>query len=315
MKTVQEKYAFSKSEIKILRELVRGERPLSDLRKKLLFGPSLLSYNLKKLLDKGLIMENTRGFRKYVQFSDFKHASLLKNLLLVYYHIDWENLLVGKGLYILFQIISGFENSFYGVSKATFWRYLRRFRTHGILQKKVNKYEINPRFSILADFLNEYQLFFIKRIAEKLSSEAVVLWHRDFEFLVRVPKSVKVTSEKLHLTATSLFPSLGLPIFSEYNILFYSERKKNIKIEDAVLHTLLIERKNVRYVIYSLLLLHKYKEKIDVRYLKSEAQKYNLGVQIVSMLSFIVTHSRQGDLPLPTWTEFEAKAKEYGVTV
>jgi len=315
MKTVQEKYAFNKSEIKILRELVRGERSLYDLRKFLSFGPSLLSYNLKKLLDKGLIRENTRGFRKYVQYSDSKHASLLKNLLLVYYHIDWENLLVGKGLYILFQIISGFENSFYGVAKATFWRYLRRFRTHGILQQKVKKYEISPRFSILADFLNEYQLFFIKRIAEGLSSEAVILWHRGFEFLVRVPKTVKVTSKKFHPTATSLFSSLGLPIFSEYNILFYSDRKRSIKIEDAALHTLLIEQKNVRYVIYTLLLLHKHKEKIDMEYLKSEAQKYDLVVQITGMLSFIETHLRQGELPLPTWTEFEAKAREYGVTV
>jgi len=75
----------------------------------------------------------------------------------------------------------------------------------------------------------------------------------------------------------------------------------------------LIEPNNVRYVIYSLLLLKKYKEKIDRGYLIREAQKYELDTQIEGMLQFLETHTPQKDLTLPTWEEFEAKARDYKV--
>ena len=312
MKTVQEEYTFSKSEIRILKELTKGERSLSDIEKSLPIKPPLLSYNRKKLLKKGIIKETAKGFRKHVQFSDSKHASLLRDLLIIQDHVDWQNILTGKAVEILFQAMTGSGKEFNGIPKATVWRHLRKLKAHGILQLTKNGYSINPRFSTLTDFLNEYQRFIVNMIDRTISEKAVVLWQRDLEFLVRAPKNTG-TKKNLLRTATSLLTNMGIPIFSEFDIYFYSKKKESIQTEDIILHTLLIEPNNVRYVIYSLLLLKKYKEKIDTKYLIKEAQKYNLDGQIKGMLQFLETYTPQKDLPLPTWTEFEEKARDYKV--
>lgn len=313
MKTVQEEYAFSKSEIKILKELTKGERSLSEIEKSLLIKPPLLSYNLKKLLRKGIIKETTKGFRKHIQFNDSKHASLLRDLLIIHDHVDWQNLLTGKATEILLKVATDSGKEFNEIPKATLWRHLRNLKAHGILQQTKNGYNINPRFQTLTDFLNEYQRFIINMLARTISEKAVVLWQRGFEFLIRAPKNIAATQKNFMHTATSLLTNMGIPIFSEFDIYFYSKTKKRIRTEDIILHTLLIEPNNVRYVIYSLLLLKKYKEKIDTRYLMREAQEYNLDSQIKGMLQFLETHTPQKGSILPTWMEFEAKARDYKV--
>lgn len=315
MKTVQEEYAFNKSEIRILKELTKGERPLSKIERSLLIKPPLLSYNLKKLLRKGIIKETAKGFRKYIQFNDSKHASLLRDLLIIYDHVNWQNLLTGKAMEILFRAVTDSGKEFNEIPKATLWRHLRNLKAHGILQQTKNGYSINPRFQTLTDFLNEYQRFIINMLARTISEKAVILWQKDFECLIRAPKnSVAVaTQENFLRTATSLLTDMGIPIFSEHDIYFYSKKKKSITTEDIILHTLLIEPNNVRYVTYSLLLLKKYKEKIDTNYLMKKAQEYNLDSQIKGMLQFLETHTPQKGSILPTWTEFEAKARDYKV--
>jgi DNA-binding HxlR family transcriptional regulator len=312
MKTVQEEYTFSKSEIRILRELTKGEQSLSDIEKALSIKPPLLSYNMKKLLRKGIIKTTVKGFRKYLHFSDSKHASLFRDLLIIYDYVDWQNILTGKAIEILFQALTDSGKEFNEIPKTTLWRHLRNLKAHGILQLTKDGYSVNPRFSTLTDFLNEYQRFIVNTLTRTISEKAVVLWQRDFEFLVRAPKNIG-TKRNFLSTATSLFTNMGIPIFSEFDIYFYSKKKKSIQTEDIILHTLLIEPNNVRYVIYSLLLLKKYKEKIDRGYLIREAQKYELDTQIEGMLQFLETHTPQKDLTLPTWEEFEAKARDYKV--
>ena len=310
MKTVQEEYTFSKSEIRILKELTKGERSLSDIEKSLSIKPPLLSYNVKKLLRKGMIKETAKGFRKHIQFSDSKHASLLRDLLIIHDHVDWQNILTGKTIEILFQALTDTGKEFNAIPKATLWRHLRNLKAHGILQLTKDGYSINPRFSTLTNFLNEYQRFIANTLTRTISEKAVILWQRDFEFLVRTPRNTE-TRRNFLSTATSLFANMGIPIFSEFDVYFYSKKKKHIQTEDIILHTLLIEPNNVRYVIYSLLLLKKYK--VDQEYLVKEAQKYKIASQIEGMLQFLGTHKTQENLALPTWEEFEAKARDYKV--
>jgi len=57
---------------------------------------------LKKLQQKGIIQAIAEGNRKYAYFSETKHASLLRGLLLSYDFMGWENILRGKSIEILF---------------------------------------------------------------------------------------------------------------------------------------------------------------------------------------------------------------------
>jgi DNA-binding transcriptional ArsR family regulator len=313
MKTTYEEYTISKSEISILKELVLGKHALPEIQKSLPIKPSLLSYDLKKLLRKGIVKTRETGRRKYVYFSDLKHASLCRDLFLIYDYVDWQNILTGKAIEILFQILTNPGKAIDGFSKATVWRHLKNLKAHGILTLDKEGYSISPRFSILADFLNEYQRFFVNTLAKSISENALILWQKDQEFLVRVPKNVNVAQKSFSKTATSLFYDLGIPIFSEFDIYFYSKKKKKIRIEETIIHTLLIEANSVRYVIYSLLLLKKYEKRIDKEKLLEEARGFELNHQVSGMLQFLETHERQREMTLPTWEEFAEKAREYRV--
>jgi DNA-binding HxlR family transcriptional regulator len=310
MKTVSQEYSFSKPELQILIEIAKGKHELSSIEEVLLIKPSLLSYNLKKLQNKGLIKTTQKKSKKQAYFSDSKPAALLRGLLSFYDYIDWENILCGKATEILFQTTTKSGKNLASIPKNTLWRHLKNLKARGIITQQNT---INPKFDLLIQFIDEYQQFFINKIARTISDNSVILWQQDMDFIVRVPKNAKPSSENFHSTATSVFHQYDLPLFSEYDIYLYSINKKAIKPEDAIMHTLLIEPNNVRYTTYALLLLKKTEQQIDKTYLLQEAERLGLKTQIIGMLQFLQTHMQQQNQSLPSWSEFVSKAKDYKV--
>ena len=313
MKSCAPQYAFNKTEIRLLRELAKGKQSLLQIKRLLQIKPAFLSRNLKKLQQKGIIQTAAEGNQKTAYFSETKHASLLRDLLLSYDFIDWENILSGKTIEILFRTLDDGDLS--GFSGATLWRYLKELKARGIITETQKRYTINTRFPILTDFLREYERYFVTKIAKTLSENSVILWQKDMEFLTRAPNSAKAPSGDFHKTATSIFADYNLPLFSEFDVYFYSTIKEAIKPEDAVLHTMLIEPGNVRYATYAVLLLKKTEKQLDRTYLKTEAKRLGLENQTENMLKFLQTHKRPEGQMLPTWDDFEEKAHDYGVMV
>lgn len=313
MKNSTPQYAFNKTELQLLRELAKGKQSLLQIKRLLQIKSAFLSRNLKKLQQKGIIQTVAEGNRKCAYFSETKHASLLRDLLLSYDFMDWENILCGKSIEILFRTLDDGDLS--GFSGATLWRYLKELKARGIITETQKRYQINTGFSVLTDFLKEYKRYFVNKISKTLSENSVILWQRDMEFLVRVPKSTEWPSGDFHKTATSIFHIYDLPLFSEFDVYFHSTTKETIKPEDAVLHTLLIEPGNVRYSTYALMLLKKTENQIDKTYLVREAERLGLENQVGGMLEFLQTHKRSEGQPLPTWGDFAEKAHDYGVTI
>ena len=316
-------YAFSKVEIRILRGVANENHSLYMLKKNLSIKPTLLSHNLKSLLKKNIITlrkktktgRKRKKFRKYVYFSDSKHASLLRELLVTDSHMKWENILSGLGIEVLFQVLGNSEITFENFSKATFWRYSRDLMSQGIVKLDDHGYGINPRFSILMTFLREYQRFILNTRIRSASEKAVLLWQKGFDCLIRMPRNPGFLKEGFLKTATSALHDYGIQILSDFDIYLFSRRKERIRLEDVILHTLLIEKGNVRYVIYSLLLLRKYWTRIDKEYLLKEAQRLDSSLQINAMFQFLETRGERRGLTLPTWAEFMEKAEEYNVVV
>ena len=312
MKTAASEYTFSKAELSTLKEIARGNHELVSIEKSLSITPQLLSYNLKKLERKGLIKTTPHAFKKQTYFSDSKHATLLNDLLLVHNHIDWETVLSGKAIDILLQTLNGSKNHATTVPKNTRWRHLKNLKTRGIITQNGS---INPRFRTLSDFLGEYQKFFLRKLAATVSRDVVILWQKNEEFLMRAPVTVQRAPKDFLKTATSVFQEYDLPLFSESEIYLYSKDKTEIRPEDAILHTLLMEPNSTRYTTYALLLLKKIENHLDMAYLLSEAQRLGISNQVDCMLKFLETHKRPNYSTLPTWNEFVEKAKDYNVVV
>ncbi|MDR0471082.1 MAG: hypothetical protein LBH79_05090 [Nitrososphaerota archaeon] len=309
MKTFAEEYTFSKAELKVLKEIAKGNSALYLIQTKLSVKPPLITYIIKKLQTKSLIKITRKGTKKQATFNDTKHAILLKRLLSIYDYVDWENVLKDKAIEILFHLLND-SNKPVNVSRNTFWRYMKDFKSRGIITQEG---KVNPQFRNLLDFLEEYQNFFVQKIVAKLSDTSVILWQYNWTLLIRTPKTTKVPTKNFHKTALSIFSLYDLPLFSDFDFYFYSTTKEVVKLEDAALHTLLLERDNVRYSTYALLLLKKMEKQIDKIYLLREAKHYGLEKQVKDMLEFLQTHIRPDGQPLPTWEEFAEKAHNYGV--
>jgi hypothetical protein len=317
MKRRRKEYLLNKLEVKILKEVAKGNNTIYLLKKFLMIKPNLLSYNLKKLLQKRFIQLERKGkYGKYVYFNSSKHAMLLRDLLQMYDHLKWEDILSSLAIDVLFQVINKSELTFKNFSKTTFWRYTRKLMSYGIIIVSGDGfYEINPRFSLLKDFLMEYQRSILEALVRSVSERAVILWQRDLECLIRLPKDINISQKGFLKTAISLFDEFSLPLMTDFSIYFYSSNKERIRVEDAILHTLLIDRDNPRYTLYSLLLLKKQWIKIDKEYLLKEAQRLELSLLVNAMFQFLETKGVRRGLMLPTWEEFVAKADEYGVKV
>ena len=309
MKTANPKYSFSKTELQILKEVAKGAHDFSSIESTLGVSPPLLTYNFKKLQNKGLVKATKKAYKKQVFFADFNHAMVLKDLLSVYDYVDWENLLSGLALKILFETIV--KEKMEDIPKNTLWRYFKNLKACGIISPANT---IAPQFNLLTQFLREYQKFFVNQLVHTISEDSVILWQKDQEFLLRATKNLQSTPKNFFKTALSMFPQYNLPLFSEFDYYFYSTSKKTLKLEDILLHTLLIEPKNVRYTTYALLLLKKAQSQINKAYLLQEASKFNLTEVIINMRQFLSNHTQPEDHSLPTWNEFIAKAEDYKVT-
>ena len=309
MKTFADEHAFSKTELKTLKEIAKGNYELSKIQTTLNIKPPRLTYTLKKLQTKDIIKITRKGAKKQVAFSSTKHAILLKSLLSIYDYVDWENILNDQAIKILKQIATN-SNKQTNVARNTLWRYTKNFKSRGIITQE-NK--INTQFKDLTEFLTEYQNFFAQKITDEISDNSVILWQHDSELLIKTTKTAKAPNNKFQKTATSIFPHHDLPLFSNFDFYFYSTTKKILKPEDAILHTLLLEQGNVRYSTYALLLLKKMEKQIDQTYLLREATHYGLENQVKQMLEFLQTHTHPDKQQLPTWENFAEKAHEYGV--
>lgn len=306
---------LSRTELELLKQVAESSSSVSELGKRLGKSQPRTSVILKKLQEKGLVNVRRRGMSKLVEFDDTKHAILMRNLLLRYAHIPWENLLSFSSFTILNSIVHGLTEQKLedARSKVTLWRHLRNLMAHGIVIQEDNNYKINPRYKALINFFEEYNSYMIQQLAHEASDQASIIWQNFIEFLIRVPYQDRVRKPNFHLTGISAFAKYGINIISDYDYYFYTNRKRKLSKEDYALHTLLIEKGNVTYVTYTLLFIKKLREELHKSYLLKEAQRFGLKKQVNAMLLFLARKKPPANVVLPSWAEFKQKAEQYNV--
>lgn len=303
---------FSKSEIKALREVSVGRATISGLHNRLSMSPSGVSAVVKKLQRKSMVTTKRAGMKKFVEMNDAKHAVLFKELLQMYHHIPWEDLLADSSLLVLFQIFDSKTCKFEGrISKRTVFRHLSSLTMHGVIKESEDGYMINPRYGPLIEFLEEYQSYIVREKVGSVVEDSVILWQKDFESLVRTKS--KVERDWFFRTGISCFADYGIKLITNYMYYFYSEKKQRLRKEDVVLHALLAERDSVRNITYCLIFLKKFEQELDKSILLTEAENFDIGGLVEQMLGFLRDKKRDADAMLPSWGEFVEKARDYGV--
>jgi len=307
------------TEIKYLVMIVeKGAPHLSDLLRQSNSSPSILTRAISSLKEKGFIKTAKEGLSKTVTLSESKHALLFRDMVLESRHIPYDVILSGSSLEVLSAINSLNpksrkeiqENS--NVSEPSVARTLKKLKQLGLVQKKESMYVISSRLQMLKDFVNESRHYTNQQIARKFSNDAVILWERNDEFIIESSKESK--QDYFLLTGTSLFGKFAIPLIMQVSYYFYSTRCTNIKLEDAIVHSLLIPYSQ-RNMLAVLLVMKKNEKIMQIPYLLEQSKKYKITSMVETVLDYLHTDGMREEEYLPSWKDFKSKAIEYGLKV
>lgn len=291
MKTKKKNYYFSEKELEIAREIAYGSRSLVELRNRLSIKPNLLTYYLRKLEEKEIVglekcfysPQRNSEPRKIIAIRGTEHALLLRELFQKLPPISWEKVLSESGLEMLLQATAGSDMA--AIPSTTFRRYCKRLENLGVMTRNDGVYKVKNDLFELLEFVAAYRCYILRKQLSSVSmAETKILWHKGSEFLIKVPKGKDIAQEGFRKAATSLLPNFRIATVTDFDVYLYSNGKRELSVEETILHILLIDRGNAHYTTYSYLLLQKELKNIDEDVLRRNAELYDLSDEVNRLL-------------------------------
>jgi hypothetical protein len=187
---------------------------------------------------------------------------------------------------------------------------LGKLKRVGIVQKVASTYDMPSRFQALEEFVIEYRRYLNQRIAQEFANDAVVLWECNTEFII---ESIAPQAKKgFQLTGASSFARFGIPLIALRSCFFYSPSAKRLKLEDIILHSLLLPEAE-RNLLPTLLVWRKQERALNLEYLKARAKVYGTTKPVRQIAEYFASEGRERAPGFPPWKEFVLKAQEYGI--
>jgi len=306
-------------QLKILRSLSSFQYArIKDVARDVNRSPTRVSIAVKDLEDKGFIESEKRGFSKQAAISSNKHSSLLKTFISEHQHMKFEKILSGPTLEILLPLtyskmrLSEIVKES-GYSERTVRRVVKKLREFGIVTTEKFYYSKGSIHKLLYDFVEEFQRYLNLKLALELSSDAVILWERGKEFILKTRQEIKEKEDIFSTCFTKMYDFGIKLILPDYRHYFYTPYKKRLEVEDVALHTLAVDRMSAKNTLYVLLLISKNPDKIDLDYLKKESEKLELEETVHQLFNYLKNRGKPKPTYFPTWKEFKSKAEDYAI--
>lgn len=309
-----ERLKFTQAELKCLRAIaIMGNARPSAIAIRTQIALPNVSRAITALKDKGCLKTERNGYSTVVSLSETKHALLWRKLVLEFAHMPLDKILAGVGLEVLATICyltlrnrkEIAENAL--VSQRTAAVVLERFKRFGIIQKTID-YHMSPRFQTLSEFVIEFRHYLNQKIATRFAVDASVLWECNHEFIVECKRTLE--KHGFTPTATSAFGRFGLSLFVSSSYFFYSPFVTTLRVEDAILHALLIPGRSILPI---LLVWKKNERRISLQYIRQRSEKYNATALLKNVLVYFETRGASRAEGFPSWREFLQRAEEYGL--
>ena len=272
---------LSPTEIKILRQLREGGESLSSIKDKLGLSAQQIARTLSSLREKEFIVVERKGIAKTIWISNMRHAQLLRTILIQYDHMRLETILSMSSLEILMSLSfsSGMTReeiaSASQKSRRTVATVLSRLREFGMLiTDRPGVYRISPRFIPFAEFAMEFQRQSNQRAVTSLYQDGVIRWQKNGIVLIES----KIPDERggFRPTSFSAFHRFATTMIltRHWHINLQDNRKP--RLEEVILHTLLLKPLDARESRLFLELLRKTANEIDMENLTRLAAEYGM---------------------------------------
>ncbi len=303
-------FNLSSLELHII-SLLEPSLSISELAERTGVTKGYISRTVASLKDKGFVEVSKNGITKKVSLSGSLHASRLKSLLHGRSYMPLEELLQGSGIRILSVLVSGSadfarlqEES--GVSPATLWRWIRKFRERAMLMSRNNEYELPHDLKDIREFLENYCSYFAVSTLKKISPGASFIASKGFEFLFSLEG--EIVHENVKTTGLTSI-SEEIPLMLSENYYFYSSR--TLTREEIAAHAIAADphgRRNLTYVI-----LYVVKTGLDTALFLRIAKRYRVEDTAVSILKLLNTWERPDEPYMPDPAYVREKLKEYKI--
>jgi len=312
-------YAFSKGEIATARVISdRHGLSIQDLSTIIGKSESSISQIVKRLETKGIVETRKRGLRKLVDISDRNYALSLREMFKSEPYVPWEKVISNSNIAILFTNITGEDSLVHGISSISSWRAIRNLSMLGLNIPSREKQSAGNKN--LSRFIIEY-LDHVSRkyMAEKLPEDAIILWRSGYRCLFKIRDYSRNDAVSLPTgtspTALTVSPNYGIQFMTSDSYYYHDPNLNTLTIEDAILHTLLIDTESPTYSTYALLLAFKNEKDIDMDLLIDKSRKYNLVERTRNFVKYIRNNGKTRAWPLPSKEELKEQADLYGVTI
>lgn len=279
---------------------------ISELAEKLNIYPGSASKIIEKLIKNGLAKKQREGKHVLIVKERTTHSQKLEEIIRTFSRLPLEKILTHSHLTIIallnYQLKPAEIEHITNISRQWIYKIIDQLSRYGIILKKPNGYIINPIHRILQEFAKYYYEYINYQYISKLSDDAVLIWQHGNEILFKTKKEIK----NLPTTAVTIFSNYDLPLISETK--YYYQTNRTLNTSDTILHTILINPNNKTYNTYACLLI----EKTNPTDLKKKARLYNLTSHLQQLILFL-KHKEKQEKFLPSWTDYESLAKQYGV--
>lgn len=298
-------FGLSPREIALLRCIRDGELPRKEVARMLSMPQPELTRLVESLETKGFVGVRKHGVSTSLTFSDTKHASMLRRILNEFAHMRLERILSLASLRVVSSLASQpvstrkeiLESS--GASPRTIQTVLSRLREVGVLHtRKRGEYRLGDRFVSFADFARELISSQNQRHAVSFSSDSVVVWERNNEFIVRT-RTTKETKD-FRKTAFSAFEGYGVPLVQDWQYYYHSHGRWRRTPDEVLLHSLLLKPLSSREMNAIKTLWNRKMLIRRVDRLREKAKRYGVQAELVRLIS---TPDGQETKPASTVTE------------
>lgn len=300
---------ISKDALKVLELLVRkNEAKIDEIAKITELKRPNISRALKELDQMGAISTRQSGHQKVVLIASYEFSDLFRRAIASLPIKDFHVILSGNRLELI--ALLGYQKtmadlvSSLSANKKTIKNNLIFLLSRGIINEKNNGntvYYVRPKVHVLSELAR----YLIGRANEtkvkKLFKTVLLIRMIDKDILIKTSEFEKV--EGYYATCYNIFQKFGINLIlkDEY---FWVNREP--ELEDVIVQTLKLDRDSTRGTIYVSALLYKNWDKINLRKLRSLAQKYHVDRWIDRLIAFVKTKGTSGKkLTQPEWAEVE----------
>ncbi|MFZ3060138.1 MAG: helix-turn-helix domain-containing protein [Candidatus Methanoperedens sp.] len=284
---------------------------ISELTEKIGVTKGYISRTVASLKDKGFVEISKRGITKKVALSSNLHAARLKSILHNRSYMPLEELLQGSAIQILAVLAWGSvdfarlqEES--GVSEATLWRWIKKFKEHAMLMSQNGEYELPEDLKDIREFLEYYCSYFAISTLKEISPAGNFIAAKGFEFLFSLRG--EIMHKNVRSTGLTLI-SEDIPLMLAENYYFYSSRTPSR--EEIAVHAIVADprsKRNLTYVIMYIL-----KEKLDTALFLKIAKRYRVEDIAGSVLKLLNTWEQPEEPYMPGPAYVREKLKEYKI--